>query len=278
MPIHDQGYRRYGGVRGAHGRAWWVIARAQILASVRYKPFIVLLLFAWSPFVVRAVQFYLASSIQQVTFLAATAQTFREYLDQQSIFVFLVTIALAGQIADDRRANALQVYLSKPLTRLEYVIGKLVPPIVFVLGVTLVPGLLLLILQMMFSGSTTFIAANLFLIPAITLFSVVQALLAGFAILALSSLTKSRRFVAVMYAGIIFFTAAMSEALRAITASRSWAALSPEDVLDVLADAVFRVRATPAIPVWAAALVVAALIGASIWILHRRVRGIEVVT
>ena len=278
MPIHDQGYRRYGGSRTAHGRAWWVIARAQILTSLRYKPFIVLLLFAWSPFLVRAVQVYLSSSLPQMAILAATPQTFREFLDQQSLFVFLVTIAMAGQIADDRRANALQVYLSKPLTRVEYVAGKLVPPLVFVLGVTFLPGLLLLLLQMLFAGTTTFVRANLFLIPAITLFSIVQALLSAFAILALSSLTKSRRFVAVMYAGVVFFTAAMAQALRQITASERWSALSPEDLLDVLGDAMFRVRGTPPVPVWTAALLVALLVSLFVWILHRRVRGIEVVT
>ena len=45
--------------------------------------------------------------------------------------------------------------------------------------------------------------------------------------LALSSLSKSRRFVAIMYAGIIFFTAAMYQALSAITGSRAWAWISP---------------------------------------------------
>ena len=31
----------------------------------------------------------------------------------------------AGIVANDRRANALQIYLAKPLTRVEYVAGKL---------------------------------------------------------------------------------------------------------------------------------------------------------
>ena len=33
MPIHDQGYRRYGGSRAPHGRAWLVIARNGVIAS-----------------------------------------------------------------------------------------------------------------------------------------------------------------------------------------------------------------------------------------------------
>jgi hypothetical protein len=34
MPIHDQGYRRYGGSRAEAGRAWQVIARAGIQSIV----------------------------------------------------------------------------------------------------------------------------------------------------------------------------------------------------------------------------------------------------
>ncbi len=50
--------------------------------------------------------------------LAPTAETFREFLEQQDFFVFFMTIYVgAGLIANDRRANALQIYLSKPLLR-----------------------------------------------------------------------------------------------------------------------------------------------------------------
>lgn len=279
MPIHDQGYRRYAGRREPHGRRWWVIARAGMLERLRERRFLGLLLFAWSPFVVRAVQIYVSANFTQAGFLAPTPETFREFLDQQSIFVFIVTAYVgAGLIANDRRANALQIYLSKPLTRVEYITGKLVALAVFLVGVTFAPAILLLLLQMMFAGSIAFIRANLFLIPAITLFSLVQVLLSSFAMLALSSLSKSRRFVATMYAGIVFFTAAMYEALTAITGSGAWAWISPEDTLDIIADAIFRVPNPAPMPVPAALLSVALLIAASIWILERRVRGVEVVT
>ncbi len=277
MPIHDQGYRRYEGKRTAHGRAWWIIARTQFLAALKYRPFVVLLVFSWVPFVGRGVQLYLSSSLQQVSMLAATPQTFRDFLDQQGLFVFLVTIALGAAIADDRRANALQLYLSKPLTRSEYIIGRLVPALGVLLGVTFVPAMLLILLQIAFSGSTAFIGQNLFLLPAITLVSFTQALLSSSTILALSSLSKSRRFVSIMYAGLIFFTTAMYQVLRTITGSRAWAAISPGDMMDVLADAIFRIRGNPPVPVFAAALVIVFLIAASFWVLERRIRAVEVV-
>ena len=277
MPIHDQGYRRYEGKRAPHGQAWWIIARTQFLAALKYRPFVILLLVSWVPFIGRAVQLYLSTSFQQVSMLAATAQTFRDFLDQQGLFVFLVTIALGGAIADDRRANALQLYLSRPLTRTEYIIGRLVPALGVLLGVTFVPAILLVLLQIAFSGSTTFIGQNLFLLPAITLVSFTQALLSASTILALSSLSKSRRFVSIMYAGLIFFTAAMYQVLRTITGNRAWAALSPGDMMDVVADAVFRIRANPPVPVPVAVLVIVLLIAASFWVLERKIRAVEVV-
>ena len=49
MPIHDQGYRRYGGRRRPIGTAWWVIARQQMRAILSQKRYLGLLLLAWIP-------------------------------------------------------------------------------------------------------------------------------------------------------------------------------------------------------------------------------------
>ena len=280
MPIHDQGYRRYGGRREAHGRTWWVITRAGIIERLRERKFLGLLLVAWLPFLVRTVQLYIAANYQQTAqFLGPTPALFREFLQQQGIFVFFITMYVgAGLIANDRRANALQIYLSKPLTRVDYVVGKLATLLIFLIAVTWLPGILLLLMQMLFAGNLTFLQANLFLFPAITAYAAVAVTMAAFSMLALSSLSKSRRFVAVMYAGLIFFTAAMYQALRGITSSRAWAVISPGDVLNVFADVIFRNQNTPPIPFPVALLVVALLLGASVLVLERRVRGVEVVT
>src|SRR5574338_253289 len=140
------------------------------------------------PFLVRAVQVYVTTNYPQVALFAPTAETFREFLSQQDFFVFIITIYVgAGLIANDRRANALQIYLSKPLMRTEFLFGKLAVLVVFVLAVTFVPAMLLLFLTVVFDGSFTFLRNNPFLIPAITVASLLQVLLASFSMLALSS-------------------------------------------------------------------------------------------
>ena len=278
MPIHDQGYRRYAGLREAHGRTWLVIARAGMMERLRERKFLGLLLFAWLPFLVRAVQLYVAANYQQASFLAATPSMFRDFLAQQGVFVFFITLYVgSGLIANDRRANALQIYLSKPLSRIDYVVGKLATLLVFLTAVTWVPGILLLIMQILFAGNLTFLKANLFLFPAITVFAAVTVLMSSFTMLALSSLSKSRRFVAVMYAGLIFFTAAMYQALRGITGSSNWVFISPGDVLDVIGDRIFRsTEPENLLPI--ALVTVVVLLAGSVLVLERRVRGVEVVT
>jgi ABC-2 type transport system permease protein len=247
-----------------------------LVAAFRRRWFLVILLAGWVQFVVRA-GIIVFSTVSQIPGLAVTAQTFRDFLSAQSFFVFIITVSMGGLIADDRRANALQLYLSKPLTRTEYILGKAVPLLALILGVTFLPAVCLLVVQIIFAGSAAFLMNNLFLLPAITLASLVQALLSSSAVLALSSLSKSRRFVAVMYAGIIFFTSSMYQVLRVMTGSQAWAAISPGNMLDVFVDAVFRVRAQPPVPVYAAVLVIVGIIAVSLWILERRIRPVEIV-
>jgi ABC-type transport system involved in multi-copper enzyme maturation permease subunit len=279
MPIHDQSYRRYRGGKAALGRSWTVIAWAGIRNMITKRAFIGLMLFAWFPFIVRAVQIYIASNVPQAAMLAPTAETFREFLEQQDFFVFVVTIYVgAGLIANDRRANALQIYLSKPLMRAEYIAGKAAVLFTFLMLVTWVPAILLLVVQIMFAGSFAFVKANLFLFPAITVAALLQVMLATFTMLALSSLSKSSRYVGILYAGALFFTAAIYGAMYAITGSSKLSYLSLGSNLAQVVDVIFRLTPRYATP-WPVSLtVILGLIVLSISVLERRVRGVEVVT
>jgi ABC-2 type transport system permease protein len=279
MPIHDQSYRRYGGGRGVPGRSWLVIARAGIVSLIKKRVFLGILIFAWLPFIVRAVQIYITANYPQASFFAPTAKTFREVLEQQDFFVFVMTIYIgAGLIASDRRANALQIYLSKPLMRSEYIAGKAAVLAFFLLLVTWMPAMLLLLVQVMFTGKFDFLKNNLFLFPAITVASLLQVLLATFTMLALSSLSKSSRYVSILYTGIIFFTGAIYGVLWGITGSTSVSWVSPVTSSAQVIDVIFRLPPRYTTPWQVSLIVIVALITVSISVLERRVRGVEVVT
>jgi hypothetical protein len=149
---------------------------------------------------------------------------------------------------------------------------------VFLTLVTFVPAILLLFLKVAFDGNFTFLSNNLFLIPAITIGSLLQVSLASFTMLALSSLSKSARYVGILYVGITFFTTAIYGALYAITGSSrvSWISIGAN--VSQVVDVVFRLKPRYTTPWEVSLLVIIALIVISISILEKRVRGVEVVT
>ncbi len=279
MPIHDQSYRRYAGPRNEPGSAWLVIAAAGIRTLLGRKLFLAVMLAAWGQFFVRSVMFYLSANFPTMNVLAPSVETFRQFFDMQEIFVLFVTVYVgSGLIANDRRSNALQIYLSKPLSRAEYVAGKLGILGFFLLMVTLVPALALLLIEVMFTASLAFLLDNLFLLPAITLYALMEVSLASFTMLALSSLSTSARYTAMLYAGALFFTATVFAILRGATASSMLAWLSLRANVEQIGDVIFRLPPRFESPWALSVLVVALLIGLSALVLDRRVRGVEVVT
>ena len=276
MPIHDQGYRRYAGERIVRARRWLVIARAGVIERLRERRFLALMLMAWLLFVVRAVQIYIGTTIVRASFFAPSEDTFHGFLNQQRLFVFFITIyAGAGLIANDRQANALQLYLSKPITRHDYIAGKVATLAVFLIAVTWVPAMMLLALQVLFSGSVEFVSSHPRLVPAITISSLLQVALASMTMLALSSLSRSRRFSAMLYALVTIFAGAVERVLQTATGAAGWVLLSPQNTLVAITDALFGIE--PEIPVTIALVAIVALMGVCVAVLERRVRAVDVV-
>jgi ABC-2 type transport system permease protein len=276
VPIHDQGYRRYAGERMVRDRRWSVIARAGIVERLRERRFLALMLVAWVLFGVRAVQLYVGTTIVRASFFAPSDETFHSFLNQQRLFVFFITIyAGAGLIASDRQANALQLYLSKPITRHDYIAGKLATLAAFLITVTWVPAMMLLALQVLFSGSLEFVSSHPRLVPAITITSALQVALASMTMLALSSLSRSRRFAAMLYALVTIFAGAVERVLQTATGAAGWVLLSPQNTLLVVTDALFGIE--PEIPVPIALIAIVTLMGVCVAVLERRVRAVDVV-
>ena len=73
MPIHRERYRRREDGVDLLGRAWIVIAANGLRSLARRRAFLFLMILAWIPAIVRAVQIYAAAnvpSVAQIGFLA----------------------------------------------------------------------------------------------------------------------------------------------------------------------------------------------------------------
>ena len=137
--------------------------------------------------------------------------------------------------------------------------------------------MVLLLVQVAFAGSFAFLKSHLYLFPAITLLSFVEAAMVSAAMLALSSLSNNSRFVGILYAGLIFFSDALFGVLRAVTGESRLSWVSFGNNLAQLGDAIFRVPLRYSTPWPVSLLMVVALIVAAGLILEKRVRGVEVI-
>lgn len=135
-PIADLSYRGYDGPLESPRDRWWVIARMSIRLAFKKKVYWVLTGLSGAYYgIMMLVMFFME---QFSTSAPQSEQFFRQFLgrivwkDQflhavsagQMWFLFLALLLGAGSIANDNRANALLVYLSKPATKTDYVIGK----------------------------------------------------------------------------------------------------------------------------------------------------------
>jgi ABC-2 type transport system permease protein len=250
MPIHDLSYSHWAGEWTSHPYRWWVITRQGIALLAKRKLFLVLLFLSLIPFLVRCVMLYVAVVMGKIQVFKVDAGFFENFLSQQLFFTFIISIyAGAGLIANDLKANALQIYLSKAITRRDYLIGKLGVVVFFVALPTLVPALLLFLLAAAFHSDMAFLTEYSWVVLPIVGYSLVIIFTNALIVLAMSSLNRSSRFAGIFFAAIIFFGQIFYHILSGM------------------------LRTTP----WVCLLVLAAVLAGSVWIVHSRVRAVEVV-
>ena len=208
MPLYDLSYRRFEGPRTSRFRRSFAIARTAAGLLLRRRSFLLLLAVCWAPAVVRAAQIYVARQFPQAPeFFTITPGTWREFLGQQVRFlpVVLVTLATgASAIASDFASGAFTIYLSKPISRFDYFLGKAMPIAGAVSAVTLAPALALLFLHLSLAPDFRLLREAPWLPLAVTAYSLFLALYFTLSVLAVSSLCRSGRVAGAGFAALVF--------------------------------------------------------------------------
>ncbi len=136
--IANLDYRDYDGPLHAPRFRWWVIANEMCRQTFARRIYWVLtLLSGWYYFVLMTVVFFVEEAMGGLTAQGKGDQLgkFLERLIWKHQFIhgfscgqfyfFLIAMLIgAASIANDNRANALLIYLSKPLSKTDYMIGK----------------------------------------------------------------------------------------------------------------------------------------------------------
>lgn len=281
MPIYEQSYRRYEARAPLRQARFWPITREALRLLLAKRAFLGLLVVAWVPFLVRLVQVYLVTRFPQAgQLLPVNAQLFGVYLNQQVAFVILLSIfGGAGLVANDLRTGAVLVYLSRPLTRRDYVLGKLGVLLALNLSVTLVPALLLYVLSVALAPDTFLAWSLAWLAPAIVAYALLLAAVVGLLALAISSLSRSARVAGLGFFGLILGLD-LARGLLWIAYRTKWVALvSVEGTLRSVGNALFGIAERGlSVPWIASAPMLAALALGCLWVLRTRVRAVEIVT
>ncbi|MCL4818821.1 MAG: ABC transporter permease subunit [Vicinamibacteria bacterium] len=280
MPIYDQRYRRYEARNPLRELRFWPITREALKLVIARRAFLLLLLVAWVPFIARTIQVYVVTRFPEAgRVLPVDGRLFGEFLSGQLGFALLVSVfGGAGLIANDLRTGAILVYLSRPLTRADYILGKLSALLSLNLFVTLAPALMLWIVAVSLAPEQFATLKLLWLPPAIVLHALVIGLAMGLMALAVSSLSKSARVAGLAFAGLFIGLEIARGVLRGMFRTPETGLVSLQGNLHALGNALFGIQHRFFNQPWPlAALALLVMAALSLWVLRARVRAVEVV-
>jgi len=281
MPIYDQGYRRYEARSPLHQVRFWPITREALRLILAKRAFLGLLAVAFVPFVVRVIQIYIVTRFPEAgRVLPIDGRLFGDFLNQQIGFTILLSIfGASGLVANDLRTGAILVYLSRPLTRRDYVAGKLLVPLLLNLSVTLVPGLALYLVGLALAPEQYLRWDLWWIAPAVVLHALAVSLVVSLVILAISSLSRSARVAGLSFVGLFFGLEMVRLVLQNGFHRREAVLLSLQADLAALGVALFGVVDRELDVPWAWPLLVLVLVClACLAVLRARVRAVEIVT
>lgn len=298
MPVYEQTYRHYEGVYRPRTLIWTIIANRGIRRVWQTKWFKAVLFFGLAPFLIKAVQIYLSVNLELLQWfgfqtrqiqeiLAVNDSFYLTFLQSEMFACFLITlIAGADLISADRRTKALTLYLSKPITRLDYLFGKGSVVLTYLYSVTLFPALFLMFLYAFFHEDWVYLWDQRLLFLRIVVYSHVLVLPMVMLILAVSSLSKSKVNSVVMFCVFYLIPMALSNILREtmddpiitrFIPRDFWSLFCIQNIWLQLGNAIFGMELPYKMHwFWYAALMVGVMILCGL-VLRRQIQAVEVV-
>lgn len=304
MAVLERSYKRFQGTLTPEWSRFLIIPRHAFRHVFRSKLFTAFfaLSFIWP--LVCAILIYLHHNVEALgimkinlrDLLPIDAAFFQNYvIAQGTIGFFLAMLVGPQQVSRDLTNNGLPLYLCRPFTRTEYVVGKMSILILLISAVTWVPGLILFLLQGYLEGWSWF-ADNIWIASAIFIGSLVWILMLALISQAISAWVKwlvaaraamlAAFFIPTAFAAIVneIFQTHWAHIfdLRALIGN-VWAGLFGTFVRQAGEGRVYRNgRVVETVymtepPLWAAWFVLFLISAICLWLLSKKVRAYEVV-
>lgn len=232
MAIHDQNYVRYEGQLKDRGAAW-VITRTSFRTYLSFLRTKLVLLGLWvsGPLVAAIlvlVEYGIRGQLGQMAGAdsAPDGGTISFFLQVQAYSLAVLFMAQGcGVISEDLRFRTFQLYFSKPISRLDYAIGKFSG--LFMLGslITVLPSVMVGGLRLAFYVQSEFfreVAAQIGI--GILLSALITAVMASI-VVGLSSLTSRTGYVVLSWIGVLMVPLILSGIVAIATSGEDWAKL-----------------------------------------------------
>jgi ABC-type transport system involved in multi-copper enzyme maturation permease subunit len=224
MAVYEQTYKRYDGKLTPEWSRFLIIPRYAYRGVFKSKIFTAFFVVCFIPLLVEAILIYLHHNINALAIMKINVREvvpidaffFQTFLVLQGFFAFFVALLVGPPLVSrDLRNNALPLYLCRPFSRTEYVMGKMSVLLILLSFITWVPQLLLFGLQSYLEGFSWF-RENLWLANGIIIGSLVWILLLSLLSQAISALVKWRVVASGAILGIFLIPSAFAGFLNLI--------------------------------------------------------------
>ncbi len=224
MAVYKRSYKPYAGELTANWTRFLILPRYSLAKIFDSKLLIGLFIVSLLPFLVALTIIYLSHNPIARTLIGLRGENiisinntfFFQLLKFQGSLAFLITAWIGpGLVSPDLTNNALPLYLCRPFSRTEYVLGKISILFFLLSVVTWIPDLFLFVLQAELEGNGWF-TANLPIAGAIVIGSLVWIAVQSLLALALSAWVKWRIAASGLMFAIFFVAAGFGEVFNAV--------------------------------------------------------------
>lgn len=286
MAVYKRGYQRYQGPLTTHWQRMLVLPRFAWQRLFQQRLVLILLMASLIWPLLCAGLVYLSNRLDLLPSLPGDIKNmvdingkfFLTFMNVQSVFaVLLAALTGPGLIAPDLSNNALPLYFSRPLTRLDYVAARMVTLVGLLSLITWVPGLLLFSMQSGMAGGG-WMVRNWYLGTGVVCGFVSWIAVVSLVALACSAYVKWRIVAGGLVLGFFFLLAGVAQMVNAVLRVDWGTLLNPERSMFIIWSSMLGVQTPPGPGVWACVTMLVALAVLLGLILERKLRPVEVIS
>ena len=291
MAVYEHTYKPYAGVLTPEWSRFLIIPRHAYRDVFRYKLFAGFFALCFVCPLIMAILIYLHHNLTAMAIFKVDLRDlapingffFQIFMGIQTGLAFLLTVLIGPPLVSrDLANNALPLYLCRPFSRAEYVIGKMSVLVILTSAITWVPGELLFLFQSYLEGAGWF-AKNIWIGSGVFIYSWTWIILLSLLSVTISAWVKWRLAASAGLFGLFIVSNAIGLMVNGVLQTRWGTIFNLPLIMKTIEDSLFREVNSAGLPNWmvlptpAAWIALALFCVFCLFLLTRRVRAYEVV-